>query len=509
MRFRKKLNGKQKKEQFCLKANPQAIKNFNEHFRMVLRSYEDTASPKHVALNEAFRQAAGSSLNKKEPGTLGERAGFQTGDRILSINGEQIADLVDFQVHSSDPVLCFDVERGGETYDLEVSRMPGESVGLGFEEMELRRCNNKCVFCFLHQMPRGMRRSLYVEDDDYRLSFLHGSYVTLTNIQDRDLERIIEQRLSPQYVSVHATDPQVRQALLGRQKPTVPILEQVELLARNHIEIHAQVVLCPGWNDGAHLDRTVADLSRFYPSVRSVALVPVGLTRFRGHLPQLEPVTAARAREYLEQAERWGERLAETGGERFAYAADELFLISGVPLPERSYYDAFPQIENGIGMARVFLDAWERGRGQLCTPLARPIHLALVTGELAARFLRPIAAQLSELPGIRADVVCVPNDYFGRGITVSGLLTGEDMSAALRAGTWDVAILPPNCISADGLTLDDMTLSNLAQECGVPLTVGGYDLAHTLQRYLADQRISTVGAGQQLVEVEFSDGDPL
>jgi len=444
-----------------------------------------------------------------EPGTLGERAGFETGDRILSINGEQIADLVDFQVHSSDPVLCFGVERGGEMYDLEISRVAGESVGLGFEEMELRRCNNKCVFCFLHQMPRGMRRSLYVEDDDYRLSFLHGSYVTLTNLRDRDLERIIEQRLSPQYISVHATDPQVRQALLGRQKLTVPILETVELLARNHIEMHAQVVLCPGWNDGAHLDQTMADLSRFYPAVRSVALVPVGLTRFRSHLPQLEPVTAARAREYLGQADRWGERLAETGGERFAYAADELFLISGVPLPKRPYYDAFPQVENGIGMARLFLDAWEQGGGQLRPPRSRRLHLALVTGELAAQFLRPIAAQLGELPGLHVDVVCVSNDYFGRGITVSGLLTGEDLSAALRGGTWDMAMLPPNCFSADGLTLDDMTLSSLAQECGVPLAVGGYDLAHTLQRYLADRPTSTVGAGQQLVAAGLSAGDPL
>lgn len=444
-----------------------------------------------------------------EPGTLGERAGFQEGDRILSVNGEQIADPVDFQVHSSDSVLRFEVERGGETYDLEVSRIPGESVGLGFEEMELRRCSNKCVFCFLHQMPPGMRRSLYVEDDDYRLSFLHGSYVTLTNVQDRDLERIVEQRLSPQYISVHATDPQVRQAMLGRQRPTAPILERVELLARNQIEMHTQVVLCPGWNDGAHLDRTLADLSRFRPWVRSVGLVPVGLTRFRSSLPQLEPVTPARAREYLDQVEGWRERLGGSGGERFAYAADELFLVSSVPLPRRQYYDGFPQIENGIGMVRVFLDAWEQGREQLSTPPSRPIHLALVTGELAARFLRPIASQLSQLPDIRADVVCVPNDFFGRGITVSGLLTGEDMSGALRGGTWDAGILPPNCISADGLTLDGMTLSDVEGACGMPLLVGGYDLAQTLETCLADRRTPVVDGERQLAAVGFSEENPL
>jgi len=426
---------------------------------------------------------------------------------VISVNGEEIADLVDFQVHCSDPVLSFVVARDGQNYDLEVSRTAGEPVGLGFEDVALRRCNNKCVFCFLHQMPRGLRKSLYVEDDDYRLSFLHGSYVTLTNVSESDLARIVEQRLSPQYVSVHSTDPEVRQALLGRRKATVPILERLEYLARNHIEIHAQVVLCPGWNDGAHLERTVADLSHLYPALRSVALVPVGLTRFRKHLPQLESVTAARAREYLELAERWGNRLTDTLGTRLVYAADELFLISGVPLPMADCYDAFPQIENGIGMTRQFLDAWERGREQLTTPRPRPVHLALVTGVLAARFLRPMATQLSQVPGLRADVVCVQNDYFGRGITVSGLLTGEDICTALKGGTWDAAILPPNCISADGVTLDGMSLDVLTQQCGMPTRVGEYDLARSLRAFLDPE--STAASGQQQLQVEAMEEQPL
>ena len=214
-------------------------------------------------------------IKEIEPNSLGHKAGFQSGDGIRSINGQQIRDLIDFQVHSAEEALCIEVEREREVYEVDLARTAGENFGLSFEDLKLRRCNNKCVFCFIHQMPDGMRSSLYFEDDDYRLSFLHGSYVTLTNIKDKDIDRIIEQRLSPQYISVHATDPDVRQLMLGRRLP-VDILERIERLAANQIEMHAQVVICPGWNDGEHLQRTVRDLRRFYPALRSVALVPVG-----------------------------------------------------------------------------------------------------------------------------------------------------------------------------------------------------------------------------------------
>jgi len=439
-----------------------------------------------------------------EPESLGDRTGFRRGDRIHRINDQEVQDPIDFRVHSGEEFLRLEVERDGELYEVEVRRRPGESLGLTFEEMRLRRCNNRCLFCFIHQMPKGMRRSLYFEDDDYRLSFLHGSYVTLTNVEEKDIDRIIEQRLSPQFISVHATDPQLRQAMLGRRRPVVGILERIEKLARHGIEMHTQVVVCPGWNDGPQLDRTVHELSAFYPAVRSVALVPVGLTRFRQRLPHLDPVTPARAREYVRQAEEWGQAFSQSLGERLVYAADELFLLIDRDPPEASYYDTFPQIENGIGMVRSFLDTWEGEKTRLPRELSEPLHLGLVTGKLAQRFMAFIVAELNQIIGLEADLIVVANDFFGDGITVSGLLAGDDILDNLRAGPeWDVVFLPPNCVNGEGLTLDDRTVPQLQEEAGVPMTVGQYDLAASLRAYLEEARIVLQGSGRQLPELGY------
>ena len=452
------------------------------------------------------------SVKEIEEGSLAARAGFRRGDLILAVNGEEIRDLIDFQVHSADSQLFFEVEREGEIYSVEVDRVHGENMGIHFDEMRLRRCNNKCVFCFLHQMPKGLRRSLYFEDDDYRLSFLHGSYVTLTNMRDSDLHRIIEQRLSPQYISVHATDPALRQQLLGRRKPTVPILDRIRLLAEHRIEMHAQVVICPGINDGSHLERTVGDLAEIYPDVRSIALVPVGLTRFRSHLPSLRQVTPELAVDYLEAAENWGSRFVDELGERFIYAADELFLLGGRLPPQENYYDSFPQIENGIGMVRAFLDRWERGKLILGNPAnlgegwGTSARIALVTGTLAARFLVPVVDELRSFAVPKATLVPVENDFFGHGITVSGLLTGRDIIAALKGRPHDLAVLPPNCINGDGLTIDDMTVADLQTATGIPVSVGEYDLARGIGNLLREGRAAAVrasGEGRQLSEFGF------
>jgi len=444
------------------------------------------------------------AIKQVEPGTLAERAGFRDGDRILRVNDTNVKDLIDFQVACSEEHLTFEVERDDETYEVEVERGEGESLGFNLDEMRLRRCNNKCVFCFLHQMPQGMRRSLYFEDDDYRLSFLHGSYVTLTNVKTADLERIVEQGLTPQYISVHATDPELRERLLGRSQETVPILERIEYLARNGIEMHAQIVICPGWNDGAQLERTVADLKGFYPAVRSVALVPVGLTRFRSHLPDLDSVTPDMARIYVAAAEAWGQNSVRETGERFVYPGDELFLLTGQMPPQADFYDAFPQIENGIGMVRSFLDRWETGYGSLLDGPEGSLHLALITGKLAASFLEPMIAKLAGVPRLQIDVLTVNNDFFGHGITVSGLLTAEDIVRTLQDGPWDLAILPPNSINGDGLTLDDVTVDEIASRSGVRVTVGDYDLAETLRRCYSDELAAVHhGRGRQLSELGF------
>lgn len=443
-------------------------------------------------------------IHQIEPGGLGEIAGFLPGDRILRVNGEEVADLLDFQVHTADRELELEVERDGEGYVVELVREPGESFGLVFEEMDLRRCRNRCVFCFIHQMPPGLRSTLYFEDDDYRLSFLHGAYVTLTNVKEEELERIVAQRLSPQYISVHATDPGLRLTMLGRKRPAGNILERIARLAQGGIEMHTQVVLCPGWNDGAQLERTVRELSAFHPAVRSVALVPVGLTRHRGNLPELQPVTPELAREYLGQAETWGREFQGSLGERFVYAADELFLLQGEEPPPARYYDAFPQIENGIGMVRTFLDRWAAGRSSLPDEAPRPLRLGLVTGHLAAGFLRPIAVDLNGIRGLTAEVIEVVNEVFGHGITVSGLLTGQDILKRLQEGPgWDLVLLPPNCVNGGGLTLDDFTVPGLAEASGATLAVGDYDLAVCIAGCLDGTWAAVTGTGRQLAELGY------
>lgn len=444
-------------------------------------------------------------VKQVESKTLAQRAGFEAGDRLLKINGTPIGDLIDFQVASSEATLQFEVERESEVYEFEVERLPGETFGLEFDEMRLRSCNNKCVFCFLHQMPGGMRRSLYFEDDDFRLSFLHGSYVTLTNVRDADLQRIIDHGLTPQYLSVHATDPVLRDKMLGRRQSTVPILERIQLLADNGIQMHCQVVLCPGWNDGEHLERTLADLKGCYPHVKSVALVPVGLTRFREHLPDLDPVSPAQAQIYLDTTNRWGDVCLADLGERFVYAADELFLLTGKMPPAAGYYHDFPQIENGIGMVRTLIDGWHASQDQLAALSATKGRLAVVTGRLAARFIAPLIDSARDEFGLPVELVVVDNDFFGHGITVSGLLTGQDIARALKGGAWDVAVVPPNCINGDGLTLDDMTMADLAEASGLPVAVGDYDLIGTLSRCLTvtPEELSDKGKGRQLSELGF------
>jgi putative radical SAM enzyme (TIGR03279 family) len=439
-----------------------------------------------------------------EPDSVGAAAGFQIGDRIERVNGAAVKDLIDFQVLSADAELVYEVVRDGESYEVELAREPGQSLGLVFEDLKLRKCNNKCVFCFIHQMPRGLRRTLYFEDDDYRLSFLHGSYVTLTNVHDSDLDRIIEQGLSPQFISVHATDPMLRQRMLGRRKPTVDIMERLRRLSDHGIDMHAQVVLCPGWNDGEHLERTVRDLSGFHPRLKSIALVPVGLTRFRQNLPELSAVTPEIAARYLEFAEIAGQRFNQDLGERLVYGADELFLVTTGSVPQRSYYDAFPQLENGIGMVRSFLDTWEQQQPGLSEADPARGRLGLVTGELAASFMAPLVEQINRER--RADMapIVVPNEFFGRGITVSGLLTGADILSTLAARRdLSGALLPPNCINGDGLTLDDMTVEDMSERSGLPLRVGTYDLAASLTAWQRGGQGATTGAGRQLDELGY------
>jgi putative radical SAM enzyme (TIGR03279 family) len=406
--------------------------------------------------------------------TPAAEAGVCAGDRILAINGQPLRDAIDFQFHAADERLRLTVDRDGARHTVALVRR-GPDVGVELEPprpREISTCANKCVFCFIHQLPRGMRRSLYVKDDDFRLSFLHGNYITLTDLDEAALARIEAQRLSPLYVSVHATEAELRHALLGRPRVPADILPRLERLARAGIRMHAQVVLCPDLNDGAHLERTVFELAPLHPHVATVAVVPVGLTRHRERLPALRLLTADEARALVDTAHAWQARLLAELGSRFVFLADEIYLLAGRPVPDALAYEGFPVAEDGIGLVRRFEDGLARA-----LPRLGPVHerraVTVVSGEMygarLARQLAPLAAL-----GIDARVAVVPNELFGRTIGVAGLLTGRDIQRHLSAcRDLGAEVLVPAVAVRDieGVFLDDLTPADLARELGVPVQI--------------------------------------
>jgi putative radical SAM enzyme (TIGR03279 family) len=402
--------------------------------------------------------------------TPAARAGLAAGDRILAINGEPLRDAIDFQFHAGDERLTLTVDRDG-TSDVRVLERRGPDLGLELAAptpSEIATCANKCVFCFIHQLPKGMRKSLYVKDDDFRLSFLHGNYITLTDLGEDELTRIETQRLSPLYVSVHATDPELRHELLGRPRLRADILPRLQRLARAGIRMHAQIVLCPDRNDGVHLERTVNELAPLHPHVATTAVVPVGLTRHRERLPRLRALTPLEARALVATAGEWQDRFLRTLGSRFVFLADEIYLMAGASLPPADAYEGFAIAEDGIGLVRRFEDDFARSsRRPRATSGAR--RVTVVTGEMygprLARLLAPLAAH-----GIEARVAAVPNEFFGRAIAVAGLLTGEDVQRHLSmVDDLGEEVLIPSVMlrDRDGVFLDDVTPRDLADDLGV------------------------------------------
>lgn len=399
-------------------------------------------------------------------------AGLAPGDRILAVDGQPLRDAIDFQFYAAGERLRLTVERPGARRTVTVERR-GRALGLELEPPrpgEIATCANKCVFCFIHQLPRGLRRSLYVKDDDFRLSFLHGNYITLTDLDEAALARIEAQRLSPLYVSVHATDPALRHRLLGAPRGDADVLPRLARLARAGIRVHAQVVLVPEWNDGPHLERTVFDLAPLHPHVATVAIVPVGLTAHRQRLPQLRPLTAAEADALVTTVEGWQTAFRARLGSRFVFLADEIYLLAGRPLPPAAAYEGFPVAEDGVGLVRRFEDSLERARRRWRPPAA-PRAVTVVTGELYGPRL---AAQLAPLAGptLAVRVVPVPNEFFGGNIAVAGLLTGRDIRRRLAAlgDLGDAVLLPASCVrDGDGVFLDDLAPADLARDLGVPV----------------------------------------
>jgi putative radical SAM enzyme (TIGR03279 family) len=397
-------------------------------------------------------------------------AGLRPGDRILAINGQTLRDAIDFQFHAADDVLDLAVERAGSLRTLRLRRH-GPELGLELQPPrpgEISTCANKCVFCFIHQLPKGMRKSLYVKDDDFRLSFLHGNYITLTDLDEAALARIVEQRLSPLYISVHATDPVLRHRLLGSPRVAADILPRLEGLARAGIRMHAQIVLCPDWNDGQHLARTVWELAPLHPHVATTAIVPVGLTRHRDRLPALRGLTREEAGALVATVHAWQGALLDRLGSRFVFLADEVYLLAGEPLPLTDAYEGFPVVEDGIGLVRRFEDDFAHALGRRRGRQVRAA-VTVVTGEMFAPRLGRLLAS-AELTGEPVRVAAVPNDFFGGAISVAGLLTGRDIQnhvAGLR-DPGDLVLLPAVALrDVDGVFLDDLTPAELARDLGV------------------------------------------
>jgi putative radical SAM enzyme (TIGR03279 family) len=383
------------------------------------------------------------------PGSLAERAGLQAGDKLLVINGHILRDVIDVQFYAAEDRLALEVRRGEETFTVEAERRYGEPLGLDFAELTfdgIRHCDNRCEFCFVAQMPPRLRTSLYVKDDDYRLSFLTGSYVTLTNLDEDDWARIDEQHLSPLYVSVHATDLDLRRRVL--RNPAAPdVIFQLRRLAELDVEVHTQIVVTPGLNDGPHLDRSIGDLADLSPAVLSVSVVPVGLTRF--HRGRCRVHADAEMRLVFKQVTAWRARLRERLGVNFAYLSDEWYLRLGEDVPETSAYDGLDLTENGVGLVRRFLDAHH----------AHPASYTLVTGALFAPVLRAAT---------EADVISVTNHFFGETVTVAGLLTGQDVIAQLQGRELgEVVVLPAAMFGGpEGQSLDGMWPQEIGEALG-------------------------------------------
>ena len=414
-----------------------------------------------------------------ETDSIAAELGIQPGDRILRINGVAPRDLIDYRILIGEEELKLDVlDPAGRRHCVSFEKDMDADLGLAFSEAlfdGLRQCNNRCPFCFIDQQPAGKRPTLYLKDDDYRLSFLYGSYLTLTNLGPADWQRIETQRLSPLYVSVHATDPDLRCRLL-RNRRAGPILQQLEWFARRRLQLHAQVVVCPGLNDGCHLQRTLRDLARWgvgpWPTVLSTAVVPVGLTRFRpDNALDLAPVTPRLARQVVAQVEALQQEFARQVGSRFAWLADEWYLMAGLPLPPRSTYGDWPQQANGVGSIRAFLEALEQATTHLPAALPTPRRCSWVVGGLVGPALQPVAERLRSVQGLELRLYPLPSPYWGQDLVVTGLLTGADLMDGLAGqDLGDQLLLPSVMLRHDApLFLDDLTVSQVAKALEVEI----------------------------------------
>lgn len=413
-------------------------------------------------------------------GSFAAHLGIEAGDVLLAVNGHAVHDVLDFKFYlsereeNSDLVLRL---ASGFRKEIHLNSAIESEIGIELEEIQTLVCKNQCVFCFVFQLPKTARKSLWIKDEDFRLAFLYGNYMTLTNVNEAEMDRIIEQRLSPLYISVHATEPEIREKLI-RPFPGVKdaLLPRMKRLADQGILMHTQIVLCPGWNDGPHLLRTLNDLFSFYPQVLSVAVVPLGLTDHRDRLPTLQPVDAEYARRTIALMKPLQREFRKKTGSAFAFLGDEFYILSKTPIPSRRHYGNFPLLENGVGMVRRFLDGFSTVMRHNPCPSFVGMQGTLTTGVAFAPVLTQTMAQFNSRFGCDLRVVPIENRFFGKGITVAGLLTGSDILDALKDTELGEFVMIPSeaMINENFLFLDDLTRADLESRLRMPVLPSGY-----------------------------------
>ena len=432
----------------------------------------------------------GAVLLDVAEGGAAQRAGLKAGDRIVTVNGQAPTDLMDLMDRTYEGPTRLEVSRDDHTVWIKLPRLEHEPLGAEFSDTLFNRvktCRNKCVFCFMDQMPKKMRGSLYYRDDDYRLSTLHGNFITLTNVADEEWQRIQDQHVSPLYISVHATDEDLREELLGSTRlARMPIMEKLRMLADWGIELHTQIVLMPGLNDGAQLDRSIQDLITLAPHLQTISVVPVGLTRYRAHLPHLRPVTADMVPAIVDQIEGYQRDFSARFGDPMVYLADEMYLIGGLPMPPHRHYGDYPQHENGVGMVRRFLVDFNRRKRFLPRQLSHSRWL-MITGEYGGIIFPPLLEELQQrIPGLELRLSVVKNEFFGELVRCSGLLSGRDVATQLEKErpflTPGTRVMMPGVALKDaavvgegarGMLLDDIPLQALADRFGVAFVNAG------------------------------------
>lgn len=407
--------------------------------------------------------------------SLARSAGIKKGDRIVSVNGEEIKDVLDYRFFTADLKLYIKIlDNDGAEREIYINNPESQDIGLELcygEEGKTKRCKNKCIFCFIDQMPGGMRESLYVKDDDVRLSFLTGSYITLTNLTERDIERIIYQKISPVNVSVHTVNPKLRVEML-KNKHAGEVYKIMKRLARHKITMNCQVVLVKGVNDKKELEKTIKKLFRLYPYVGSLSVVPVGLTKYRENLPDLEPFLKEDSQEVIDLIESFQKKAKKRRGVSFVYASDEFYLKAERPLPDEESYDGYPQIENGVGMITSFREEAKEALSEI-TDYSKDREVGIITGFAACEVMEEMAKEImSKFKSVKCSIFPIKNNFFGGGVTVAGLVCGKDVKEQLKGKKLPEELLMPEVMfrAETDVMLDDVTIGELEKELGVKIT---------------------------------------